>query len=198
MNSWIEPARRRIAAVALCVFAVHAAALYAALPRPRGAGGAQPASRVAAVHVVSVGMHAGAPESPPQVPAPGGELPVPPPPTRAEALDAGDQAILSSLFATLDGEAYVARDWLDVPPVVLDAVLVPFPAVEGLVDLTLEVGLFIDEAGAVRRVDVETPRVAEPFVRAVTQAFSGARFTPGQIGGVPVRSRIRVQVEFRA
>lgn len=63
-----------------------------------------------------------------------------------------------------------------------------------------ELTLFIDEHGVVQRVRVESSeaRLPQPFREAARQAFLNARFTPGEWQGQPVRSRIRIAVEFEA
>lgn len=60
--------------------------------------------------------------------------------------------------------------------------------------------LFVDETGQVLRVRLEPdeagtlPPVLEDSAR---QAFLAGRFEPGELGGRAVRSRLRVEVEFR-
>jgi TonB family protein len=95
--------------------------------------------------------------------------------------------------------AYLPRGELTVPPRPLDAIDVPFPEdVVGLVDLKVRVTLFIGEDGQVRRVRIDTPNVAEPFERAIRASFSAARFSPGELHEVPVRSQLRIEVAFAA
>jgi hypothetical protein len=94
---------------------------------------------------------------------------------------------------------YFPRDRLSVVPQVLTNVDVPFPAeVSGLVDLKVQITVFIDEYGTVRRVRVDSAAIPSPFAGAVLDTFLNARFKPGEVEGVAVRSQIRLEVEFRA
>ena len=105
-----------------------------------------------------------------------------------------------------DGDAtftgYARRDMLDRPPQALGIVQISYPSgVEPGRVRTGRLTLFIDETGAVRKVMVATPPNAEdalptPFVEAAREAFLQARFTPGERLGVPVKSRIDVEVRF--
>ena len=56
--------------------------------------------------------------------------------------------------------------------------------------------LYIDEQGRVRRIEAEPPVLPEAMERAAREAFLGARFSPGQVDGHVVKSRIRVEVVF--
>lgn len=97
---------------------------------------------------------------------------------------------------------YARRDMLDRPPQALGIVQINYPAgVEPGRVRTGRLTLFIDEAGAVRKVLVVTPpntadALPAPFVEAAREAFLQARFTPGERQGVPVKSRIDVEVRF--
>jgi hypothetical protein len=59
--------------------------------------------------------------------------------------------------------------------------------------------LFIDEQGVVRRVrideadDTGLPPLLEDTAR---QTFLQSAFTPGEVEGRPVRSQLRIEVEF--
>lgn len=94
---------------------------------------------------------------------------------------------------------YLPRGELTVTPKLLAPVDVPFPEeLTGVVDLKVRVSLFIDEDGTVRRIRVDTPGVHPSIEKAVREAFSPARFSPGQLQATPVRSQIRLEVEFAA
>jgi TonB family protein len=94
---------------------------------------------------------------------------------------------------------YLPRSELSAAPKLLDPVNVGFPeGVRGLVRLQVQASLFIDEDGVVRRVRVETAGVHPSFERAILEAFSSARFIPGQVGDAAVRSQIKVEVEFNS
>lgn len=103
--------------------------------------------------------------------------------------------------ATIGDDApYLPRRLLTVPPTLLGAVDVPFPEdVPGLVDLKVQITLFIDEDGRVRRIRVDTPQQVHPaFERVLRETWGEARFTPGELHQVPVRSQIRLEVDFEA
>lgn len=94
---------------------------------------------------------------------------------------------------------YLPRGELTVAPKLLTHADVPFPdEVSGIVDLTVRLTLFIDERGAVQRVRLDTPDVPAPFERAVQETFGAARFAPGELDHVPVRSQVRLEVQFEA
>jgi Gram-negative bacterial TonB protein C-terminal len=93
---------------------------------------------------------------------------------------------------------YLPRSRLTVPPTPLTDVQVPFPdQVAGIVDLRVVVSLFIDETGAVRRVRLDNPAIPAAFAQSVIDTFLTARFTPGEVNTVPVRSHVRLEIEFR-
>ncbi|MEJ8858355.1 energy transducer TonB [Variovorax robiniae] len=57
--------------------------------------------------------------------------------------------------------------------------------------------LYIDEQGEVRQVTADDSSVLPPaFEQAAREAFMAARFAPGQLDGLPVKSRVRVEVVF--
>jgi hypothetical protein len=107
--------------------------------------------------------------------------------------DAGD---------VLDG-SYVPRPLLAIAPeaaapVVIDA---PQPASGASTGqligrYTGVLALYIDEQGIVRGIEEEPPALPEAMARAARAAFMNARFSPGQMDGHPVKSRIRVEVVF--
>jgi len=99
-----------------------------------------------------------------------------------------------------DFDGYVPRPLLSVAPVLQTAVLLDFPEDSGVADgrYTEVLTLYIDETGAVRKVEPEghdLPPALEAVARA---AFLGARFEPGQVEGAIVKSRIRIAVEFES
>ena len=56
--------------------------------------------------------------------------------------------------------------------------------------------LFIDDTGGVVRVVTATPDLPGILGHAVREAFLSARFSPGEVNGHPVRSRMRIEVTF--
>lgn len=94
---------------------------------------------------------------------------------------------------------YLPRGQLTVPPRLVGHVDVPFPSdVDGTVDLKVRVTLFIDERGAVQKLRLDTPDVHPAFERSIREAFAAARFSPGELDSVAVRSQVRLEIEFQA
>lgn len=98
------------------------------------------------------------------------------------------------------GEEYLPRSALSAAPQVLGAVMLEYPPQAPPGRWQGELTLFIDETGQVRRVRVDSgeAQLPAPFQEAARQAFLGARFTPGEVSGRAVRSRIRIAVDFEA
>jgi TonB family protein len=92
---------------------------------------------------------------------------------------------------------YVPRALLTVPPAPTSQIVLPFPqSFVGAAEYTSVLALFIDETGTVRRVRVDGAALPDPLERAAREAFMQARFRPGQVSGVDVRSLIHVEVTF--
>jgi|GEM_PF-2102878 len=97
---------------------------------------------------------------------------------------------------------YARRDMLDRPPQALGIVQISYPpGVEPGSVRTGRLTLFIDEAGAVRKVMLVSPADARdalpaPFLEAAREAFLQAHFAPGERQGTAVKSRIDVEVSF--
>lgn len=58
--------------------------------------------------------------------------------------------------------------------------------------------LYISEEGSVVDAITELSTLPEPFEKATIAQFRDARFTPGRIDGLPVRSLIRIEVTLGA
>lgn len=93
---------------------------------------------------------------------------------------------------------YLPRSQLTAAPKPFGDVAIPFPQVEGMVDLRVQLALFIDASGRVRRIRLDTPNVPPVFAQAIHEALLAARFIPGKLDAVPVASQIRIEVEFGA
>lgn len=94
---------------------------------------------------------------------------------------------------------FFSRDALDVSPWPAAPVLIEFPSVPGISGTRTGIlSLFIDETGKVVRVRVETQAFPPEMQEAARSAFMDAIFTPGLVDGLPVRSKIRVEVTFEA
>ncbi|SEB12151.1 energy transducer TonB [Variovorax sp. YR216] len=92
---------------------------------------------------------------------------------------------------------YVPRPQLSSVPVAQGPVIIGAPSdVSDLDRHTAVLSLFIDEDGQVRRIRAEEPRLPEAFEQAAREAFMAARFSPGQVDGKAVKSRVRVEVVF--
>jgi len=95
---------------------------------------------------------------------------------------------------------YARRDTLDRGPQALGIVQIAFPAgTEPGRVFTGRLTLFIDEAGAVRKValaDASDAGLPPPLIEAAREAFLQARFAPGEREGTAVKSRIDIEVSF--
>lgn len=101
-------------------------------------------------------------------------------------------------------DTYLSRSMVDAGPQPLGLIQVPYP--EGEAKLPTAGGesagivgrltLYIDEHGAVRRVQVQGGDLPPPFEAAARNAFLQARFAPAQKQGQAVRVRIDIEVRF--
>lgn len=124
----------------------------------------------------------------------------------ADATTTASSTAPTSASASADSDTtftgYARRDMLDRAPQALGIVQISYPpGVEPGSVRTGRLTLFIDEAGAVRKVLLVSPADAQnalpaPFVEAAREAFLQARFAPGERQGMPVKSRIDVEVSF--
>jgi periplasmic protein TonB len=137
------------------------------------------------------------PEASTGVPVPGATLPAPP---ELQPVLAPSPPMPAAFASGQLGDAdYFTRDQLSVSPIPMQAVLIDYPSIEiqgG--NYVSELSLYIDEEGKVQRVRVDGPALPQPMEEAARSAFMSARFSPGQVDGLPVRSRIRIEVSFIA
>lgn len=168
---------------------------------------------------VSLAEHRAAPASRTGPPAPApGTRPAPPAAAAAAAsapapapmlADVAETLALDALEPTGAGpgaadqeegdQAYLPRSLLTRAPVPQHAIDLLYPelAPSGLFRAVLT--LFIDDQGVVRRVRIDEagdsglPPVLEDAAR---QTFLRSSFTPGEIDGRPIRSRLRIEVEY--
>jgi len=92
---------------------------------------------------------------------------------------------------------YVPRPQLSVAPIARAPVFIEAP--EGDTKAARHVGvlaLYIDETGRVDHIEPVEPRMPLMYERAAQEAFKAATFSPGQMDGQTVKSRIRVEVVF--
>ena len=97
-------------------------------------------------------------------------------------------------------DRYLPRSQLSVVPSPREHILLGYPddgPAVGRFVLTLT--LYIDEAGAVRRVDVASDQaLPDPLRQAARLAFAGKQFSPGELAGDVVKSRIRIEVVYES
>ncbi len=155
---------------------------------------AWPVSAASDVQLASSGATneapAAAPAGEPAAPAPA------PAPGPAQGADSQATAATRTAGEAVDG-GFVPRPQLSIAPATKVPVAIPTPS--GMADLGRRVGvlaLFIDEQGQVRHIEAEQPALPEAMERAAREAFMAARFSPGQVDGHVVKSRIRVEVVF--
>jgi len=94
-------------------------------------------------------------------------------------------------------DEYVPRELLTVVPNPIGPVLLPdLSGISEQKRYTVVLVLYIDEQGVVRRAEVEGATAPAPMEDAARNTFLAARFSPGEIQGTVVRSKIRVEVTF--
>ena len=103
-----------------------------------------------------------------------------------------------------DDSTYLAPDQLDRRAHAVAAIDLPYPDLAPPGHFRAALTLFIEHDGRVSRVRLEPdphapgggalPPVLEDSAR---QAFLASLFEPGELGGRAVRSRLRIEVEFR-
>ncbi|MEY8690168.1 MAG: energy transducer TonB [Leptothrix sp. (in: b-proteobacteria)] len=98
----------------------------------------------------------------------------------------------------IDPSLYLPRSALTEGASPLDMVDLPYPDQAPSGDFRAELTLFIDQDGSVRRVRIEEGALPAALADAARQAFLRARFAPGSIDGVAVRTRMRIEIEFSA
>jgi len=128
--------------------------------------------------------------------------PVPAAPARpSRTATAGAQAAASlpvggaARAAPLDSE-YVVASRLDPGPKLLDDVDPVYPPDAGLTEGTVVLRLLIGKTGTVDDVTVVRAAPRGVFERAAVAAFAAARFAPGRLLGLPVKSQVTFEVHF--
>lgn len=178
------------------------AAIHAAPPPARTAAHAPSVSvRVAAIAEPGWQLAASAASAAVAVPQARGARALSPAPQAEAAPEpqpvAEPPAAADAMAEPPEGPEYLPRPWLSVAPAPLEPVALDYPALEGDTGWHHAVlALFIDETGAVQRVRVEDSELPALLEEAARKAFMAARFQPGEIDGVAVRSRLRVEVQF--
>ncbi|MEY4754668.1 MAG: hypothetical protein RJA44_2343 [Pseudomonadota bacterium] len=113
----------------------------------------------------------------------------------AEPASAAPSASDSAAALTTDPELYLPRSALTQGASAIGMVQIPYPADTPPGLLRIQALLYIDEHGSVQRVRIDSPAPAS-LQEAIRQSFLNARFLPGELHGRPVRSRMRIEVEF--
>lgn len=120
--------------------------------------------------------------------------------TQALSADAAQDALsmdASSANAFAQGNEFVPRPLLSVPPTARMPIVFPMPLEDTDVARYLGVlSLFIDEEGRVQYISVDGPLLPPALEQAAREAFMHAQFWPGQVDGRAVKSRQRVEVVF--
>jgi len=98
----------------------------------------------------------------------------------------------------LDFSDYLNRAYLHEAPVALKPIEIIKPDIPFLGTERVELEVYVDEAGTVRRIRVLSAEASGLFAQAAVAAFQTAQFRPGQVNGRPVRSTVKVLVEFHA
>ena len=91
---------------------------------------------------------------------------------------------------------YLGSSRLDPGPQLLEDVEPVYPAEAGLSEGTVVLRLLIGRSGAVDEVTVVRSSPKGVFDRSAVAAFSAARFSPGKVLGVAVKSQLTIEVHF--
>ena len=119
-----------------------------------------------------------------------------PTPTKAAAAQP-DAATLPTLKAGLPpAPAYLPSGKLDPGPRPLQDIEPVYPDDGNLRQGSVVLRLLINESGEVDNVAVVRAIPQGVFERSALTAFSAARFAPGRILGVAVKSQVTIEVEF--
>ena len=107
-----------------------------------------------------------------------------------------DAVTASAAPGNLDDE-YIPRPQLSVPPVAQSPILLPMMGDTAPTGRFVGVlALYIDETGRVQRIQPLEPRLPPEMEQAALATFQQTPFTPGQVNGIIVKSRIKVEVIF--
>ena len=100
------------------------------------------------------------------------------------------------VFIPADPYYYPAQDLTEKPAVLHDFFSGMVILVPDLLPPPAILRLFINEEGRVDKVELEESMFSEQAREFIVSAFSEARFRPGRIGHLPVKSQIRIEVEL--
>jgi TonB family protein len=93
---------------------------------------------------------------------------------------------------------YFAASWLSVKPYPLRRVDLELPQAKNGIEYygTVRLEVYINADGGVDRVDAAASTVPAEFRDDAVKAFSQARWEPGRIWGIRVKSVKRVEIDF--
>ena len=115
-------------------------------------------------------------------------------PTRSARARADPAAPASDALSAAPDYAFGTQ--LDPGPRPLDEIDPEYPDTVRLRSGTVVLRLLISETGHVDEAAVVRANPPGVFEQAAIEAFARARFAPGMAGGRPVKSQIRIEVEF--
>lgn len=125
-----------------------------------------------------------------------------PPASSAQIVEVIEPSGITAAGASVEGLAdpdlYLPRSALTQGASAIGTIRIDYPPEAPAGQYSAELTLFIDDAGTVRRVRIDRSDAPPELQDAALQAFQSARFLPGELYGRPVRSRMRVEVEFSA
>lgn len=123
------------------------------------------------------------------------------PPTSA-GTPASSPARTDGLQAATDHDGdYLPRDQLTRGPVPQQSIDLVYPDLAPVGQFRTVLTLFIDDQGVVRRVrfdEADETGLPPVLEEAARQAFLRSSFTPGELDGRPIRSRLRIEVAYTA
>lgn len=91
---------------------------------------------------------------------------------------------------------YIDANLLTTRPRVVGDLLLIYPPAAPDGAFKAQITVHIDEQGRVVRVLVPGSELPPELAEAAISAFEAARFTPGEIDGIPVPSSMKIEVEF--
>ncbi|MES2251747.1 MAG: hypothetical protein V4645_31060 [Pseudomonadota bacterium] len=198
-----EKMRYMLCASAVLSLALHATVLSMCTSSvaPKHAANTAVGSAVASMHVRAVRTHASlspllavhAPLLATGAPHASGHAPI----LKEEPSAIAPPTPPASTTTEVEVDNYIPRSQLSTPPIALTTIVLEPPSGEPVGDRLVGILLlFIDEQGHVDQVDSEEPILPPAFEQAAREAFIAAEFSPGEIDGRAVKSRLRVEVVF--
>ncbi|MDD2976903.1 energy transducer TonB [Aquabacterium sp.] len=91
---------------------------------------------------------------------------------------------------------YVAASLLTIRPRVVGDLLILYPPSAPTGTFKTQVTIHIDEQGRVEQVLLSGDTLPPELANSAISAFNAARFTPGEVDGIPVRSSVQIEIEF--